>query len=499
MTASSDDDLDLHAPLARHGPVIQANSEDIAIQREYWHMCAIAFLLDYCRFSVSHLQQLINDAWRIRGNVMVVGRNYHYYILHFDILDDLLYICGEGPWALDRALLVLERWRNNIVLDGLQINFVSLWIQLHGLPLEYHHPDLAIRMGHILGVYERIDWDENLPCNISFLQPTLKRNTQVRFGPLSRDTRYGQRQYQQGGPLPPQPHNPIEADVPHSHINISQDLDPHNVPLSPTQEDETPLEDTASDLSLINLVTQLEDARDNTISNTHPIGVHYFWDDLNDGDISSPALPPLPGNATEGFREADPNQLPQRIKVWEELERIGRLVNSKWLCIGDFNQVLSKDDKLSFKDSPLLDIGHFNLNGYGLHIQTVLQLLRPLGRNVLYGINWKSSSCGLKRQKNWDINGDRNTKFFQAVVKTRRRRNRILQIKKDDTTWITNPDDIQQCFVDHYTQLFLEPQSHSTEHIHTQIRSLPIPTLSDNQVALLDQPISDAEIFQAIT
>jgi hypothetical protein len=120
-------------------------------------------------------------------------------------------------------------------------------------------------------------------------------------------------------------------------------------------------------------------------------------------------------------------------------------------------------------------------------------------RNVLYGINWKSSSCGLKRQKNWDINGDRNTKFFQAVVKTRRRRNRILQIKKDDTTWITNPDDIQQCFVDHYTQLFLEPQSHSTEHIHTQIRSLPIPTLSDNQVALLDQPISDAEIFQAIT
>jgi hypothetical protein len=62
MAASSDDDLDLHAPLARHGPIIQANSEEIAIQREYWHMCAIAFLLDYCRFSVPHLQQLINDA-----------------------------------------------------------------------------------------------------------------------------------------------------------------------------------------------------------------------------------------------------------------------------------------------------------------------------------------------------------------------------------------------------------------------------------------------------
>jgi exonuclease III len=45
--------------------------------------------------------------------------------------------------------------------------------------------------------------------------------------------------------------------------------------------------------------------------------------------------------------------LAQRIKIWEELERIGTLVNSKWLCIGDFNQVLSEDDKLSFKDSSL--------------------------------------------------------------------------------------------------------------------------------------------------
>jgi hypothetical protein len=25
-------------------------------------------------------------------------------------------------------------------------------------------------MGHILGVYERIDWDENLPCNIRFMR-----------------------------------------------------------------------------------------------------------------------------------------------------------------------------------------------------------------------------------------------------------------------------------------------------------------------------------------
>jgi hypothetical protein len=170
MEESSDEDLDLHAPLARHGPIIRATSHDLTAHREYWSMCAIAFLLDYRRFSVPHLQQLINDAWRIQGNVTVVGRDSHYYILRFNDLDDLIYACTEGPWAVDGALLVLERWRSNLVIHGLHLNFVSLWIQLHGLPLEYQHPELAIRMGHMLGMYKRIDWDTSTTRNILFMR-----------------------------------------------------------------------------------------------------------------------------------------------------------------------------------------------------------------------------------------------------------------------------------------------------------------------------------------
>ena len=137
MEVTSNDELDLHAPPARHGPIIRANQDDLNIQREYWSQCAIAFLLDYWKFSIAHLQNHIDSAWRIRGNVTVVGRDSYYYILHFDVLDDLLYICGEGPWAVDGGLLVMERWRSNLVIHGLQLNFVSLWVQLHGLPLEY--------------------------------------------------------------------------------------------------------------------------------------------------------------------------------------------------------------------------------------------------------------------------------------------------------------------------------------------------------------------------
>ena len=41
--------------------------------------------------------------------------------------------------------------------------------------------------------------------------------------------------------------------------------------------------------------------------------------------------------------------LSQRKKIWEELESIANGIYSRWLCIGDFNQVMIDDDKFTFK------------------------------------------------------------------------------------------------------------------------------------------------------
>ena len=63
----------------------------------------------------------------------------------------------------------MEKWRPNLVLGKLQLNYVSLWVQLHGLPLEYQYPELAEKMGQIMGIFEGIDLDDRVPCNIKFM------------------------------------------------------------------------------------------------------------------------------------------------------------------------------------------------------------------------------------------------------------------------------------------------------------------------------------------
>ncbi len=70
MAESYDEDLDLHAPLAHHGPIIRAASPDLTAHREYWSMCAIAFLLDYCRFSVP----IYNNSSTLHGVFKTMSR-----------------------------------------------------------------------------------------------------------------------------------------------------------------------------------------------------------------------------------------------------------------------------------------------------------------------------------------------------------------------------------------------------------------------------------------
>ena len=75
----------------------------------------------------------------------------------------------EAPFARHGPLLEADP-------DSLRLNFVSIWVQLHGLPLEYHDPELAERMGQMIGAFEKIDWEERLPRNIRFMRIKVRLN-----------------------------------------------------------------------------------------------------------------------------------------------------------------------------------------------------------------------------------------------------------------------------------------------------------------------------------
>ena len=52
-----------------------------------------------------------------------------------------------------------------------------------------------------------------------------------------------------------------------------------------------------------------------------------------------------------------------------------------------------------------------------------------------------------KARTNWILYGDRNTRYFQTVVRQRRSKNRIIQIKDEEGNLTDNPEEIENIFL----------------------------------------------------
>ena len=103
-----------------------------------------------------------------------------------------------------------------------------------------------------------------------------------------------------------------------------------------------------------------------------------------------------------------------------------------------------------------------------------------------------------KARSNWILQGDRNTKFFQTVVGQRRARNRIIQIKNDLGCFTENPNEIEAIFTNHFKSCFQNSIKLSFDSIVQELQSLPIPSLSPQQLASLNKPITASEIEEYV-
>ncbi|KAF3968805.1 hypothetical protein CMV_007346 [Castanea mollissima] len=103
-----------------------------------------------------------------------------------------------------------------------------------------------------------------------------------------------------------------------------------------------------------------------------------------------------------------------------------------------------------------------------------------------------------KARSDWILKGDRNTRFFQTIVKQRRARSRIHCINKDDGTPTKDPVEIERVFVDRFKAAYDNSTTNSVESIMEQLNTLPIPQLSDQQCCHLNRPVTIREIEDTV-
>ena len=99
-----------------------------------------------------------------------------------------------------------------------------------------------------------------------------------------------------------------------------------------------------------------------------------------------------------------------------------------------------------------------------------------------------------KARSNWITQGDRNSKYFQTLVKQRRARNRILQLRKADGNLTEDLSEIESMFLDNFKDQFKENDTKSLPQLMEELASLPIPKIDHHQKEELERPMTNAKI-----
>ena len=99
-----------------------------------------------------------------------------------------------------------------------------------------------------------------------------------------------------------------------------------------------------------------------------------------------------------------------------------------------------------------------------------------------------------KARSTWIIQGDRNTTFFQTLVKQRRARNRILQIRTDDGSQLKELEDIEYYMMEHFKKQYSETSTRSVQELMKELENLEVLELDSIQRIDLDRPVSNKEI-----
>lgn len=107
-------------------PVVEFDHQIIDLNRGYWNCYLIGVLIDCRQFTVRRMQAINNIYWQLQGVVIVVGRDDRGYIIHFQHMEELIFIHTNGPWAMQGGLLTTIVWEPNMIVNQIHVREVPV-------------------------------------------------------------------------------------------------------------------------------------------------------------------------------------------------------------------------------------------------------------------------------------------------------------------------------------------------------------------------------------
>ena len=103
-----------------------------------------------------------------------------------------------------------------------------------------------------------------------------------------------------------------------------------------------------------------------------------------------------------------------------------------------------------------------------------------------------------KARSNWILNGDKNTRYFQTIVRQRRARSRILHIKDEEGLLLEDPMEIENRLANHFKSSYEDIALLSADSILSELQTIDIPKLTHQQCLEMNRLVTNLEIEDTI-
>ena len=92
-----------------------------------------------------------NPIWQSKNGFKVRNMGNHIILFIFDNEEEVEKILEGEPWSFDKHLVMIKRYDYSIPVQDLVFEHVSLWVQVHDIPVMYLSREIAEKLCEAVG------------------------------------------------------------------------------------------------------------------------------------------------------------------------------------------------------------------------------------------------------------------------------------------------------------------------------------------------------------
>ncbi|XVE95534.1 hypothetical protein REPUB_Repub02eG0105900 [Reevesia pubescens] len=100
---------------------------------------------------------VLRKVWRVSGGLQVREVGSKLFLFHFNDSSEKDRVFLSQPWFVNRSILVLNEFNVMDQVEKIQLDWCSLWVQIHGISNSMMNERIGMVVGESLGDVEEVD------------------------------------------------------------------------------------------------------------------------------------------------------------------------------------------------------------------------------------------------------------------------------------------------------------------------------------------------------